>query len=356
MKGFLANFEQAMLDWQGRNALRSVDSRLALYEKMLAFVDDGIAIQDAIARLLKRQVAAKKPLQYALRNWDYRLRGGARLADAMEGWVPNQDIALINAGERGGQMADALREMTRIQSELLALRKATLPKMITSGVFFTILFGIIYGMSSFLIPQFKDIMDESEYPTFTAFFFMFTDGVAAWGLPVAGTIVAVAILMAISMPRVTGGIRAHLNRIPPWSLYRRMQASVLLVVVSGMLKAGIPIENTLVSITRFSNPFLKEHLKHMVHGLRKGYPEARAMDTGLFPDDMAQDILDYAELTSFDAGILAVSNRATEKTKKTLVGFAGFLETIVKLSIMAFALSTMVGLLMMVQEVYNAAG
>ena len=330
-------------------------NRLVFYEKMLAFVEDGVPAQDAIEAIQKRAAENNNPQRYALELWLSEIRSGSTLSQAVSSWLPSQEVMFFNAGEETGDMQNALEEMIKMVRQITDLRSSVVAPLLISMTYVIVLFGIIIGMSIFLVPEFKDMLPPEERPLFTNRFFMFTDFMAQWGLLIVGVLVSLGFLIGTTLGVFRGSIRDRLDDVPPWSLYRRYQAAQFLIMLASMMKSGMPIQKAIQSTMRFSNRFLNAHFNRMLENLNSGLEDAEALNTGLFPKDNADDIQDYSSLSSFDIGIVSIGRRAISETKERLIKVATTIEIFVKLGITAFALSVMGALIFMVLVIYEAA-
>ena len=109
-------------------------------------------------------------------------------------------------------------------------------------------------------------------------------------------------LIVISLSRWTGRARYIFDKLPPYSIYRLSSgAGFLLAVV--MVKAGIPIPETLRILQRSAKPWYKERITVTLGYVNNGQNLGEALYRSKFdfPDkETVNDLRAYASLDGFD--------------------------------------------------------
>ncbi len=103
--------------------------RSNLYTRIAALVGNGIQIEKAL-ELQAHSLSRNKRRDSAriVRNAARRMRDGVSLSDALDGWVPVDELGVIAAGEAAGVLSDSLRSLVamrkRVRRVTIAYRNA----------------------------------------------------------------------------------------------------------------------------------------------------------------------------------------------------------------------------------------
>lgn len=317
-----------------------LDARLGLYKKLLTYYQQGIPPYDALKKIHRRMVQRKNPLAIIIKEWLDNLDFGKKLPDVIRDWAPPSDIALIAAGEMGGNLDEALREIIELNQQQKVLRKAVRSQLIPAAAWLVILWGIIYGISSELMPLFVESTDPKLWPDSSKAYFDFGSFFKAWGIYIALAMIGIAIFLLRIFPKWVGEWRDRLDKFIPFSLYRMLEGATLLITMAAMTRSGVAPADSLNRIAVFSTPYLKDHLRRMRSSLQAGKPEGEAIDTGLLPRDIADDIADFGEANGFTRAIEELGKTIGERTAESISRTANGINMAVKMLIFGFALWT----------------
>ncbi|EIE5051758.1 type II secretion system F family protein, partial [Salmonella enterica subsp. enterica serovar Java] len=129
-----------------------------------------------------------------------------------------------------------------------------------------------------------------------------------------------------------GGVRNNiLDRILPFSTYKRMSASLFLSSLSAMLRNNVPLNESLDVIRLNANRWMRHHLALMQNNMALGQPYGKAMNTGLLGASELLNISLYSSLPSFYDVLLAVSDRAKKDIAENMEWLAGVLRSLATL-------------------------
>lgn len=336
--GAIASINRKINLGLGAFLLKMASNRLALYEKILAFLEDGVSPFDAIDRIATRMEKSKDARGDVLREWQRRLRSGSDIASALKGFVPDVDRAMIGSGETSGRLVDALRETVAMTESTVNLARAVRGAVVPSLIQIVLLFAVIAVVALFIAPELRKVAPPSMWPPVTAFYFGMNDFIIAWGGWFVLGLVAFLAVAFWSFPRWTGSYRLMADRLPfmPWRLYRDVISAFFLIILSSMMRAGVQIDDALVRIASFSSAYMRFHVDRMRLMLRRGRSEGEALNSGLFNPSMAGDIEDFAGLSGFAKAIDRLGRRSERNTRDMIEGRAKLLSTFVLIGIFAF--------------------
>jgi type II secretory pathway component PulF len=272
-----------------------------------------------------RQVPAQM-MQAILRE----LRPGNGMADAMVGWVTEQEVSIVRTGEENGDLPNAMR-----QCVFALLKRAELSKRLFGALFVpTLLMVGIYAAllanGLLLAPALIRLMPLEMWTGATHALIVFGLWVKSWTIViVVATVLAVSWVMW-SMPNLTGKPRDRLDKFAPWSIYRMFQGAVFLLNFSMMLSSGHPDDEALERLSQKTTPYLLERLTHARRGLARGLNIGQALHHAEhhFPDDDTIGLLRIlAGRSGFTEALQDSIGDTLDQSMDAVVRLANFIRT-----------------------------
>lgn len=300
-----------------------VNARLVMYEKIGTALSENVSILEAVSDLHKRYIKRNNPLSYMTGSWIQGIKKGNTFANTLKEWVPEGDIYLIASGEDRNNLKESFDELLRVTEEQRKIKKMISSSIYPQFLTIAILLGVIYGFSSYIAPQFRELIPAEKWPPIAIYYFGFSDMVLKYYIHFSVTLALLVGFTAWSFKNLTGPIRRVLDRIPPWTIYREMESANLLIVLSGMIKSGIATNEAITKIERFSPSYTSYHLKLMRKRIAMGINEGEAMNTGMLPEDLADDVMDYGKRAGFSKGIMSIGRRAGNEVVSKIEGNIG---------------------------------
>lgn len=281
-----SGIDRAIARFQVRTSRKT---RYRIYRKLEGMLKMNEALSRALDRLYQNASEMGKypnrPAAQALREWFIKDRQGLGLSEAMEGWIPDSELALIRAGEESGTMATSMAAIQKVGKKASEMRAAVsyavaYPAFMMLLVSFVLwMFGVnlIQNMRKTAPPKVMEAMGGVA---------TVSDFIANWGIWVLVGIVIFCLFIAWTMPRWTGPLRSKFDLFAPWSWYRVLQGSSFLLGLSALLGAQVPLKRALEILETQANPWIKERLvsarKEVLRGRNLG--EALRVGGYNFPD------------------------------------------------------------------------
>ena len=301
--------------------------RVRLYEKMIDLLHNNIKLTEALDLCWQHaSYDGRKPKRVAaiaLDTWRWRVRDGAKLGDAMQGWIPDSDRMVIKAGEEAGKVEEALRNALRIQEGMSKIKGAiwggvAYPLVLMMAVVgFLVIFGVM------VVPSFNDVYPREKWQGAGASMAGLSDFVDIWLMPIIIAFFAGVIVSIWSMPRWTGRVRVWADRIPPYSLYRMAVGVGFMLTVSAMTKANVTFTDTLRALLRDANPWYRERLTRTLQLMNNGrnLGEALYQAGHDFPDGEAvMDLRAFAGLAGFEVRMQKMGEKWIDLSVKRVQG------------------------------------
>jgi type II secretory pathway component PulF len=241
-----------------------------------------------------REEGRKQEVALVYRAIAQKLKTGAPFSAAIKNFVPAEESLLLDAGEASGRLPEALKACLTSQKAHDEMRGAVTGALMQPAFGFLGLIGSSALMGSMLWPELLNNFKPKYWPTWALVLVEAQVWMAShW--PFVATLGLFVALYYYTLPRFTGRYRRYLDMVPPWSVYRDRTASGLLIILAGLIRAGLQVDESLERIAKGSTPYMRWHLLLIKRRIKAhGSDAIKAFDTGLF----SQAILDRIE----DAG------------------------------------------------------
>ncbi len=328
-----------LLRWAVRSQF-NVRARLETYEKLRAAAEDGISLKAEVSNLydINDRRGRTTLLRHIYAEWRDALAAGQPLHEAIAGWVPNHERMVLASAERGNSLVGALNALERQMLVGQRIKSAIIKAAMFPVLYALMILGLLFFVSVQLIPELNRSLDPGQAERSAPFFMAVVNTVnaAPWA-PVLLALLAVAAL-AGSMPFEFPG-RRYLDRVFPWSYYRLMQGSGLLLTLAGLLSIGANQADAIQNIVESGSGWLRARVLPILQSLRAGHSLGTAFDeTGYrFPTQkIIDDIMFYEGTSQATRAVeraadrwLSDADRETERRAAAinlmgLLGVAGF--------------------------------
>lgn len=313
----------AKLTWKERFIKATqfgASERIALYGRLGTLVSNDVGVSNAIEILHGRYLKRKDIRAGMLKSWLYGLRQGHGISVVMGNWISPAEKMMLEAAETSGKLGENLRETERMLEAVSRIKQVVKTKSATPIAVLLIVMSALVGLSINLVPVFREIGLPKESWESGVLFAEWVYNVIFQNLfiVVAG-ILAVIALIAWSLPNLSHPIRYRLlDRFPPYNIYRAFQGSVVMVALSTMLSAGVPIDIALKKIQDLSNRYVKVQIELVLQRLRAGSPPKEALQIDLFDDDIKDDIYVYSQFGDFDSAMKKMSRSSIARAENAV--------------------------------------
>jgi type II secretory pathway component PulF len=288
-------------------------ARYRIYRMLARLIDaeiDSRTALDFIYAVLSND--GKNPGEFAavaVRHWIATHREHGRLSETLDGWVPNAEVLLIEAGERSGRFSEALGIMLRLNEKVSSIRAQVIGKL-TYPVSMTVLLGgVIYFLATQLVPPLQAIHGDRPWLGEAAQAIAFLKW-AQIGAPLtAAVLVAVVAAISLTLGRFHGPLRTLLDVVPPWSVHRVVSGTGFLAALIVLMESGRGLVEAL-DLTRLgAPPYLAVKIDKVRAAMREGEDFGAALlKTGdQFPDrELIKEIQIFDRIGRLDEGLLNI--------------------------------------------------
>lgn len=300
----------------GRQLQFGTKLQLAFLEDFYALINDGIPANRAIEMLAQVTTGITREVALSIAQ---KISEGQPLADGMRDWFNINVIEIIRVGEEGG----ALTQTVKSAINTLTQRSGTVGALIgaVSYPFMVIIMAcvVIIYLNNTVFVQFRAIKPIEQWPDAGRELVDTAHFIESWWWIVVLAVVAIVIIMRRVMNNYFGELRPTLDRIPPFSLYRKFVAARLMETLGLLVANGVVFKSALKVMQYQASPYLASHLLMMEHLLGTGAGNiADVLSTGLIDEKNIYRLRVMAEVKGFEHGLIRMGVRGSEETTKTM--------------------------------------
>jgi type II secretory pathway component PulF len=255
--------------------------RVVLYKYLASRVRAGHDVGTSLEKLLATAYLRKTArLKAVLTIAIQRFHNGAKLAESLNGYIPQIEHLMVMTGDQSGSLPATLAQLVdsimRDRKMRRQFRKSLTPSVLLLA------FGVaaIFGVALYVVPQYRSIVNPSEVHGLSAVVFSVATpvGIAAL-VTVIGLLFGFAIWLARAARTVDAPWRRWIENIPnsPFAFYRDWMSLIWLRMHLIMLKAGVLEREALQAAMTNSTPWLARRLalvKHHIERTGKKLPAA----------------------------------------------------------------------------------
>ncbi|EAB9908907.1 type II secretion protein F [Salmonella enterica] len=252
------------------------------------------------------------------------------VAGVFEGFVPRVELGVIYSSEKSGALAEGFLSIVATLKFEQQLRSQLIKAVTFPLIMLCLALVVIGGYAVKVFPAFEKVIPTSRWPGITQVLYSFgTELYHGLWIHIIVAFVVVVIVIRLVMYNVTGKLRNNiLDRVLPFSTYKRMSASLFLSSLSAMMRNNIPLNESLDVIRLNANRWMKSHLAIMQNNMALGQPYGKAMNTGLLGASELLNISLYSSLPSFYDVLVSVSERARKDIAENIEWLAGILRSL----------------------------
>lgn len=325
-------------------------TRAKFYGDFADAIEDGANPFDLFSRRCARAKERRNAMAPLYAVWRDRA-SSKNLRKSLEGTIPEADLVVIAAGEKG-DLPGTLRFLARVVT-LQQQTRSAISGAITLPIFMSVLLaaiqlGVAYGM----MPIMTEIMPPEKFPMIGAWLYVMSGFVANWWPFLYGVPLALLVLMSWSLSRWTGPLRRRFDNFGPYAVYRDVRSDEFLVALAALTSAKTSVFDAISLLLSGASPWMRSHLLRMRASLRSDRSMIKAMDTGLFNEEVFDRLVEYSGRTNFDVGIRKIGLMTIEETAERIKARAAAARSVLMALVGLTIVVTVAGML----QIGRAAG
>lgn len=337
--------------------------RLSIYRKLTKFLANGVPLPQALDIMWgfasEDGKNPKKTQAVVLDAWRKNVRNGLSFARAIDGWVPEKDRTVIDAGESAGSLDMAIENAVFIHEGGKKIRAAIISGLAYPFFLVAIALGFMAMFGTQVVPAFEQILPRESWTGAGASMALLSDFVNNYLVLSIGGFAVIITLIVFSLPRWTGRTRVFIDKIPPYSIYRLSSGAGFLLSISSMVKAGIPIPAAMRILQKGSSPWFREKISVTLGYINNGQNLGEALHRTKFdyPDkETVNDLRAYASLDGFDETLEKLGIEWMEESVDKIKAQAGVMKNLSFIILGGVFMWIASGIFALQQQIADAAG
>lgn len=340
----------------------SNSTRLKIYRKLASLLRNRFSLMDALDMLHDGITNGGKksgePMAIALASWGHALQNGLPFSDALKGWAPDRERLMLSVGDVSN-LENALLNLIKVSEGSTKMIRPIVSAIAYPSFLFMMSVLIVWAIGVYMVPPMLEAVPGLNWVG-TARTLV---DLSAWvqkNWLIAFAIFPVTALIIYSTISIwTGKIRAIVDNMPPWSLYKIFVGITWLLALSALVKGGVPVSVAMSSLKRDASRYLIERINAALEYLKNGDNLGQALNkTGFqFPDkEIIADLKIYAELDNFEEALESLANNWLEESVYMIEQKAGILNMIAILCVAAIIAWAVFGVFDMQDQITSAMG
>lgn len=273
----------------------SAQDRIEIYDDFRQYLLDGRSAKETYQKLIDNYSRrGKNPgdaVAQILTECAENLGAGFGLGDSLREWIPDQELSIIESCDLAGRPQDGFINAIDIASGTGRISGTVKSTVAITAYLMLLTVGVVVMFCMMLVPVIIQAVPLSQWNGMQTAVYYFYQLLSDWWWALLLLFAGFISLVIWSLPRLTGRLRFFLDRLPPWSIYRRIHGAAFIMNVNAMDAAGIPMERAIASMKESTrSDWLYERLEALEQAISSGEDNlGQALDaTGYeFPDERA---------------------------------------------------------------------
>ena len=227
----------------------SASDRIELYDDFRQYLLDGLSAQDTFTKLIdnytRRGRNPGNPIGKILSECSQNLNRGFSLSDSLRDWIPDQELSIIESCDMAGKVADGFHNAIFIAEGTEKISNSIKSSLMIMTYMFSLSFGVVAMFCVLLVPTLKQNVPLDKWNGLQLCVWYFYVIVTEYWYIIFAVIILTSILVFKSLSVWTGNIRFHFDKIPPYSIYKRLNGATFILNINAMISAGIPMETAI---------------------------------------------------------------------------------------------------------------
>ncbi len=327
----------------------STNERLRMYRKLASLLRNRFSLMDALERLYgiasKNGKDQHETMGIAITNWMRSLQNGESFSVALRGWAPQSELLMLSVGDIAN-LDQALDNLIKVVEGVKRMKEPVVSAISYPMFLLFLTTLIIYAVGAYMVPPMVEAVPNLVWRGQAKTLVALSEWVQNNTLLLFVTMPIIFAFISWTLPRWKGRMRARLDNIPPWSIYRIFVGVSWLMSLAALVKAGTPVSKALRVLRSDANPYLLYRIERALFFVNSGDNLGDALyKTNLsFPDrEVVGDLQIYAELDNFQLALDQLANEWLEDSVRNIEQKASVLNMVAILLIAAIVAWVVMG-------------
>ncbi len=298
----------------------SNEARLKLYRKIASLMRNRFSLMSALDMLHDSASDGGKspgePMAIAIACWGRALNNGLTFSDALKGWAPDRERLMLSVGDVS-DLEGALLNLIRVTEGSTKMIRPIIGAITYPTFLFLMAVLIIYGIGVYMVPPMLDAAPGVRWRGLAKDLVDVSAWIQEYWLVAFSALPVTMLIIYLTIGIWTGPIRAIVDNMPPYSLYKVFVGISWLLALSALVKGGTPVSTAMRALRRDATRYLKERIDKTLVFINNGDNLGIALKkTGLdFPDkEVIADLKIYSELDNFEEALESLANQWLEES------------------------------------------
>ena len=298
----------------------SNEARLKLYRKIASLMRNRFSLMSALDMLHDSASDGGKspgePMAIAIACWGRALNNGLTFSDALKGWAPDRERLMLSVGDVS-DLEGALLNLIRVTEGSTKMIRPIIGAITYPTFLFLMAVLIIYGIGVYMVPPMLDAAPGVRWRGLAKDLVDVSAWIQEYWLVAFSALPVTMLIIYLTIGIWTGPIRAIVDNMPPYSLYKVFVGISWLLALSALVKGGTPVSTAMRALRRDATRYLKERIDKTLVFINNGDNLGIALKkTGLnFPDkEVISDLKIYSELDNFEEALESLANQWLEES------------------------------------------
>lgn len=340
----------------------SNETRLKLYRKIASLMRNRFSLMSALDMLHDSASNGGKnpsePMAIAIACWGRNLNNGMTFSDALKGWAPDRERLMLSVGDVS-DLEGALMNLIRVTEGTTKMVRPIISAVTYPSFLFMMAILIIYGIGVYMVPPMLDAAPGTRWTGLAKDLVGVSEWIKDYWIVAFASLPTVMLVIYLTIGIWTGKIRAAVDNMPPYSLYKVFVGISWLLALSALVKGGTPVSTAMRALKRDATRYLQERIDKTLVFINNGDNLGIALQkTGLdFPDkEVVADLKIYSELDNFEEALEALANEWLEESVYLIEQKAALLNMAAILSVGGVIAWAVMGTFAMQDQITNAMG
>lgn len=340
----------------------SNDTRLKIYRKIASLMKNRFSLMSALDMIHDSiSDGGKKndePMAIAIACWGRALNNGLPFSDALKGWAPDRERLMLSVGDVS-DLESALLNLIRVTEGSTKMIRPIISAIAYPTFLFLMAVLIIYGIGVYMVPPMLDAAPGTRWTGLAKDLVGVSEWIKDYWLLAFAALPTIMIIIYATIGIWTGSVRAMIDNIPPYSLYKVFVGISWLLALSALVKGGTPVSTALRALRRDSTKYLQERIDKTLVFINNGDNLGQALQkTRLnFPDkEVVADLKIYSELDNFEEALEALANEWLEESVYLIEQKAALLNMVAILSVAGVIAWAVMGTFAMQDQITSSMG
>lgn len=295
-----------------------------VYDSLATMLDAGVPLVEAVSTVAGGQSGRSSSSRRMLLELRETLRGGSTLAEAMRSrpsWYDPAEVAMVEAGQVTGELAEVLRSLGERQHRAGELTGKLAAALAYPAIVTCVGLGVVVFLSVKTLPDLVTILHDAGVgvPRLTAGVMAFGRGlitVGPWALAAIAIGLFLLVIASAQAKRRGIALAGWTHRLTP-GVVRRAAVAEAMLGLAEMVRTGVPVVDAMRVLTpTFAGPFrgrLGGLLNDAAEQIERGSSLSESLPEGRWFD---RELLRLIEIGESSGELPEVLQRVAERQRR----------------------------------------